>query len=76
MNYLRFGDIQLGERIIFISRACGDKLVYIFINYGICNVCYTQQSEIRGYHVYQDIWPSSVIEERLLCTEARGWEFL
>ena len=24
-------------------------------------------SAICGYHIYQDIWPSSVVEKRLLC---------
>ena len=29
-------------------------------------------SAIRGYRVYQDIWPSPVVEERLLCKREVG----
>ena len=29
-------------------------------------------SGIRGYHIYQDIWPSPVVEERLLCKREVG----
>ena len=31
------------------------------------SVTFVIDSTIRGYHVYQDIWPSIVVEERLLC---------